>query len=184
MFSSFRTNANGRVCRRGRRISAPQVIKQACAAKRARGNARVMSDLEILQYVSTSGNSRVPWPEHKAAVASKVEQVLNEYYANRKDLNEPYDDLLQRLLTLLQDFPNPPFTVQRLCELLLDPHRIYATSTRKVASAIEKLLTVSSTVPLMQVAAPRPGSYQAASEAQLKTLVGGEASEPMDVEYK
>jgi hypothetical protein len=29
-----------------------------------------------------------------------------------------------------------------------------------------------------------PGSYQAASEAQLKTLVGGEASEPMDVEYK
>ena len=104
-------------------------------------------------------------------IASKVEQVCAEYFASTKDLNEPYDELLQRLLTLLQDFPNAPFTVQRLCELLLDPHRIYATSTRKVASAIEKLLTVSSTVPLMQVAPPRAGTYQAASEAELKTLV-------------
>ena len=34
-------------------------------------------------------------------------------------------------------------------QLLLDPHRIYATSTRKVTSAVEKLLTVSSTVPTM-----------------------------------
>ena len=90
--------------------------------------------------------------------------------------------LLQRLLSLLQEFPNAPFTVQRLCELLLDPHRIYTTSTRKMSSAVEKLLTVSSTVPLMQVAVPKPGTYQAASETDLKTLVGGEAGEPMEVE--
>ena len=137
-------------------------------------------------------------------IASKVEQVCSEYFATTKDLNEPYDDLLQRLLTLLQDFPNAPFTVQRLCELLLDPHRIYATSTRKVSSAIEKLLTVSSTVPLMQVAPPRANTYEAASETKLKALVrtlvsadnlscclsmrsvslwqvDGEGSEPMDV---
>jgi len=114
-------------------------------------------------------------------IASKVEQVCAEYFATTKDLNEPYDDLLQRLLTLLQDFPNAPFTVQRLCELLLDPHRIYATSTRKVSSAIEKLLTVSSTVPLMQVAPPRANTYEAASETKLKALVDGEGSEPMDV---
>lgn len=50
--------------------------------------------------------------------------------------------------------------VQRLCELLLDPHRVYTTSTRKLMNAAEKLLTVSSTVPIMQVAAAKPGSYQ------------------------
>ena len=49
----------------------------------------------------------------------------------------------------------------RLCELLIDPHRIYASSTRKLMSALEKLLTVSSTVPAMSIAPPKPGSYQA-----------------------
>ena len=111
-----------------------------------------------------------------------LKQVCAEYYSAQKDLNEPYEDLLQRLLSLLQEFPHAPFTVQRLCELLLDPHRIYTTSTRKMSSAVEKLLTVSSTVPLMQVAVPKPGTYQAASETDLKTLVGGEAGEPMEVE--
>lgn len=114
---------------------------------------------------------RFQWAALKMILASKVEQVCSEYFDTTKDLNEPYEDLLQRLLALLHDFPNAPFTAQRLCELLLDPHRIYATSTRKATSAIEKLLTVSSTVPVMQVAVPRVGTYQAASETELKTLV-------------
>ena len=114
--------------------------------------------------------------------AAKLEAVCAEYYAAKKDLNEPYDEMLKRLLALLNEFPNAPFTVQRLCELLLDPHRIYATSTRKVTSALEKLLTVSSTVPTMVVAQPKPGTYQAASETQLSQLVGGDGAEAMDVE--
>lgn len=125
---------------------------------------------------------RFDWESLKQVIAAKVEQVCAEYYSAQKDLNEPYEDVLQRLLSLLQEFPHAPFTVQRLCELLLDPHRIYTTSTRKMSSAVEKLLTVSSTVPLMQVAVPKPGTYQAASETDLKTLVGGEAGEPMEVE--
>ena len=104
-------------------------------------------------------------------VGAKVEQVCAEYYSSNKDLTEPYEELLKRVLSLLQEFPNAPFTVQRLCELLLDPHRIYATSTRKVTSALEKLLTVSSTVPTMVVAQPKPGTYQAASETQLSPSV-------------
>ncbi len=73
-----------------------------------------------------------------------ISQVCSEYHAAVQDLPEPYDDVLKRLLALLMDFPNAPFTVQRLCELLVDPHRIYASSTRKLTSALEKLLTVSS----------------------------------------
>ena len=47
----------------------------------------------------------------------------------------------------------------RVSQLLLDPHRIYATSTRKVTSAVEKLLTVSSTVPTMVSHAPHAASH-------------------------
>lgn len=125
---------------------------------------------------------RFDWESLKAVIGAKVEQVCAEYYSSNKDLNEPYEELLKRLLSLLQEFPHAPFTVQRLCELILDPHRIYVTSTRKVTSAIEKLLTVSSTVPVMQVAVPRPGTYQAAAETELKTLVGGDGGEPMEIE--
>ena len=137
---------------------------------------------EVLREVATTGQSRFTWDQLKGVIGAKLEQVTAEYYTNQKDLNEPYEDMLKRCLSLLADFPNPPFTVQRLCELLIDPHRIYATSTRKVSSALEKLLTVSSTVATMVVAQPKPGTYQAASETQLKQLVGGEDVTPMDVE--
>jgi hypothetical protein len=149
---------------------------------------------EVIAEVSSTGQSHFPWDQLKAVIAVKLEQVCAEYYGSVKDLSEPYEDLLKRMLSLLAEFPNAPFTVQRLCELLQDPHRIYATSTRKVriqpphgaarsacssrssraplpprllspplsqvTSALEKLLTVSSTVPTMVVGVPKPGSYQ------------------------
>lgn len=140
---------------------------------------------EVLREVATTGQSRFTWGQLKGVIGAKLEQVCEEYHANQKDLNEPYDEMIKRCLSLLAEFPNPPFTVQRLCELLIDPHRIYATSTRKVSSALEKLLTVSSTVATMAPAQPKPGTYQAASETQLKQLVGedgGVDTQPMEVE--
>ena len=136
----------------------------------------------VLGEISKTGSSQFEWELLKPVIAAKLEAVCSEYYSSVQDLSEPYEELLKRLLSLLKEFPNAPFTVQRLCELLLDPHRIYATSTRKVTSASEKLLTVSSTVPTMVVAQPKPGTYQAASETQLSQLVGGDGAEAMDVE--
>ena len=110
----------------------------------------------VLREIGSTGYSSFEWAQLKPVLAAKLETVCAEYYAAVQDLPEPYEELLKRLLALLIDFPNAPFTVQRLCELLLDPHRIYATSTRKVTSALEKLLTVSSTVPTMVRAPASP----------------------------
>ena len=51
-------------------------------------------------------------------------------------------------------------------------------------SAIEKLLSVSSTVPVMSALPAKPGSYQAAAEYELAKLITGEAgaAEAMEVE--
>ena len=54
-------------------------------------------------------------------VAAKMESVCAEYYTVVQDLLEPYDEVLNRLLALLADFPNAPFTVQRLCEVRAMP---------------------------------------------------------------
>jgi serine/threonine-protein phosphatase 4 regulatory subunit 2 len=146
---------------------------------------------DTLQEVAKSGHSTQAWSELKHVICAKIEEVCAEYYASNKDIDaagESYQEVLQRLKALLAEFPNAPFTVQRLCELLLDPHRVYFTSTRKVMSALEKLLTVSSTVPIMQSAPPKPGSYQAAAEFELGKLLSGEQpgeggdAQPMDVE--
>lgn len=145
-----------------------------------------------LVEVARTGRVAIPWEELKALISAKIEQVCAEYYFNNKDIDatgESYQEVLQRLKALLAEFPNAPFTVQRLCELLLDPHRVYVTSTRKVMSALEKLLTVSSTVPVMQSAPPKPGSYQAAAEFELGKLLSGQQpgdatgdAQPMEVE--
>ncbi|KAG6967800.1 hypothetical protein JG688_00006130 [Phytophthora aleatoria] len=52
---------------------------------------------------------------------------------------------------LLQTFESPPFTLQRLTEIILEPHRSYR-SLPKLLNALEKLLAVSSTI---QVVDPR-----------------------------
>jgi len=144
---------------------------------------------EVLQEMASTGQSRYDWTHFRALLGSKLQQVCSEYYGVTKDVEvagETFDVVLKRLLILLGEFPNPPFTTQRLCELLLDPHRIYATSTRKLMNAIEKLLTVSSTEPVLTFNEPKPGSYQAVAEYDLAKLASGEAagdgSTPMDVE--
>eukprot|EP00644_Phytophthora_capsici_P005397 jgi/Phyca11/96856/e_gw1.1.1522.1 len=52
---------------------------------------------------------------------------------------------------LLQTFESPPFTLQRLTEIILEPHRSYR-KLPKLLNALEKLLAVSSTI---QVVDPR-----------------------------
>lgn len=86
--------------------------------------------------------------------------------------SEGFDAVLARLLALLDEFSEAPFTAQRLCELLLHPRKIYSTSTRKLMNALEKLLTVSSTMPVMVMAPAKEGSYQEATENELVSSAG------------
>jgi hypothetical protein len=68
---------------------------------------------------------------------------------------ESLDDGVERLARALDAFREPPFTAQRLCELLLSP-RDYYGSVDKLANAVEKLLTVTGMVPSL-VSPPEAG---------------------------
>ena len=63
----------------------------------------------------------------------------------------PFDKRRERLFAKLDQFGAPPFTVQRLCELLQEP-ALYATQPRKFVFAVEKLVYVSTEQPVLSPA--------------------------------
>ena len=93
---------------------------------------------EVLREIALTGASQFTWDQLKGVIASKIEQVTAEYYAEQKDLNEPYDEMLKRCLALLHEFPNPPFTVQRFAAC----SRPTLRATRCAAFAVCRLCAV------------------------------------------
>eukprot|EP00287_Rhodomonas_sp_CCMP768_P007901 CAMPEP_0196733682 /NCGR_PEP_ID=MMETSP1091-20130531/12634_1 /TAXON_ID=302021 /ORGANISM="Rhodomonas sp., Strain CCMP768" /LENGTH=192 /DNA_ID=CAMNT_0042077083 /DNA_START=296 /DNA_END=871 /DNA_ORIENTATION=- len=66
-----------------------------------------------------------------------------------------YEASCKRLYQVLGSFPGPPFTVQRLCELLTRPHAHHKTK-QKLLFAVDKLLSVTSVVPEIPIAEMPP----------------------------
>jgi hypothetical protein len=72
--------------------------------------------------------------------------VLNEYFKEMGFLGPPNHSFCDReneLLSMLYCYSYPPFTIQRLVEILLNPKGQYK-NTHKLINAIEKLLSVTS----------------------------------------
>jgi len=51
---------------------------------------------------------------------------------------ESFKEKRQQLVDALQAFDEAPFTLQRLCEILLEPHRQYK-STNKLLAGLDKV---------------------------------------------
>lgn len=133
------------------------------AASLATFCAGVESELEftdelkdILEVIALTGNYWHDWPMLKCLLSFRLKQVLTQYYdshiasGGQQTLvyGEPFNDFQRRLLEGLDSFVDgPPFTLQRLCELLLNPGLTYP-NIDKVALAFEKLLLVTSTIPV------------------------------------
>jgi len=65
------------------------------------------------------------------------------------------DTAAAALHDLLDSYSDPPFTIQRLCEVLLEPRKQYNRAD-KLLFALDKLLSVTSTVALPGDLPPRP----------------------------
>jgi hypothetical protein len=96
--------------------------------------------LLIIKDIAVTGLTCYPWQHLKQLLATQLSKVLDEL--NAKSPLADFNTQKQKLVEGLQNFPGVPFTIQRICELLINP--TYPT-TRKYVFAFEKLLTITST---------------------------------------
>mmetsp|Transcript_14685 Transcript_14685/g.46082 ORF Transcript_14685/g.46082 Transcript_14685/m.46082 type:complete len:192 (-) Transcript_14685:85-660(-) len=105
------------------------------------------SFLDAISDIASFGVTPYPWAALKVLLAASIVQMLNER-SQADPVKEVIDgatfsDRLSRLLAKLDSFSAPPFTLQRLAELVLSHGKSYS-STSNLFHAIEKLVHVSS----------------------------------------
>lgn len=117
--------------------------------------------MTIVQSIAHLGvlPASTDWTAARGAIRAQLAQVLAEFAAEGEAGSAPMqEDSLQvepeltdeELCARLEEFEGPPFTIQRLCELLLEPRRHYRRRS-KFAFACGKLLTVRSRLLLHSV---------------------------------
>ncbi|KAL5129717.1 Serine/threonine-protein phosphatase 4 regulatory subunit 2 [Glycine soja] len=115
-------------------------------------------DLNMDLYIQRANvvkflNDRHDWDKLKSMLSFQLKQVLSEYPEARMtseqqyaSFGESYIELVNKLDEELTCFiEGPPFTLQRLCEILLDAKGLYPNLS-KLALALEKNLLVTSTL--------------------------------------
>ncbi|PIN03635.1 hypothetical protein CDL12_23835 [Handroanthus impetiginosus] len=139
----------------------------------------VRSTLEIS---ASTGKFWQDWDKLKSMLSYYLKQVLSEYpetsmtsEQQTSSLGETFQELAKRLDDALHSFDEgPPFTLQRLCEILLSARSIYPKLS-KLSLALEKNLLVTSTLKIstdpQQLATEQNsnGSYEASMNAQPQT---------------
>ncbi|KAF8044398.1 hypothetical protein BT93_A2402 [Corymbia citriodora subsp. variegata] len=105
----------------------------------------------VIETIASSGTFWIEWDQVKTILSVKLKQVLSDYpevkmttEQQSASLGETHQELVKRLDEALLSFnEGPPFTLQRLCEILLSAQSIYPKLS-KLALALEKNLLVTS----------------------------------------
>lgn len=132
----------------------------------------------VIEVIAETGKFWHDWSFLKRLLSLQLMQVLGEYseaqMVIREDgqqqnslFRETHLELFTQLNDALLRFEEgPPFTLQRLCEILLDPKGTY-TKVSKLALALEKNLLVTST--LTKCTEPYPTAHGPNSEGPVIT---------------
>eukprot|EP00939_MAST-03C_sp_MAST-3C-sp1_P002258 g2258.t1 len=129
-------------------------MKNDCKAVKYRTCKLAMSlsegkkEEDIILSVSRSGRYDVSWSNLKQILKKKLVEVVNTCGKRYLDLKgkETVEGHVDFLTKNLSNFSEAPFTLQRLCEILVNAEAHYK-STHKLVYALTKLLSVTSTYP-------------------------------------
>ncbi|KAL9882568.1 protein phosphatase 4 regulatory subunit 2-related protein isoform 1-T4 [Glossina fuscipes fuscipes] len=140
---------------------------------------------EYLGYVAKTGDTVFKWSSLKYLFREKLLNVIKHFHDNSPRIDEipnypnvdpfNYESMKSSLLERLELFNAAPFTIQRLCELLIDPRKQYSRID-KFMRALEKNILVVSTV--------EPGRKRTESENgdSLDSVVNGDLSLDVNVD--
>ena len=126
---------------------------------------------DYLGYVAKSGNALFAWSKVKPLFKRKLELIIKEFVEESPTENLPrqpnvemfsFDQMRERIFEQLESYTGVPFTVQRLCELMVEPRKHYKR-TDKFMRGLEKIMLVVSTID------PNPNVEKA--EEKQETLV-------------
>ncbi|KRW99080.1 hypothetical protein PPERSA_07333 [Pseudocohnilembus persalinus] len=102
----------------------------------------------VLEDLARTGEEKTyDWIPLRNFLVIAMKNMLIEMCQTYPDVSysngESFEDELEVILQFLISFETtPPFTLQRICELILDPKKHYQ-SAKKILFAIEKLVNVS-----------------------------------------
>lgn len=134
------------------------------------GTSKVLD--EYMQHVAKTGDTLFPWHRIRYFMRFMLATVMNDFYENcgSEDVSEcgnvpafSYVSTRDKILHHFDTFSGAPFTIQRLCEIMIDPTRHYKR-TDKFLRGLEKNILVVSNI--------EPGRQRRSEDPQL-TLVNG-----------
>ncbi|KAI3714038.1 hypothetical protein L1987_72628 [Smallanthus sonchifolius] len=107
----------------------------------------------VLKVIAATGEFWYDWEKLRSMLSLHLKQVISEYpqakmiiEEQKASLGETHAELVKRLDDALHSFiDGPPFTLQRLSEIILDARSLYPNLS-KLALALEKNLSVTSTL--------------------------------------
>ncbi|XP_075526797.1 protein phosphatase 4 regulatory subunit 2-related protein [Dermacentor variabilis] len=116
---------------------------------------------EYLGHIAKTGDTLFPWHKLKPLLCRKLELVMNEFHKVSPTDDLPalpnvevfkYEEMKEKVLEAVNCFNSAPFTIQRLCELVVDPRKHYKR-TDKFMRGLEKNVLVVSTIEPKSLAA-------------------------------
>lgn len=137
---------------------------------------------EYISFVARTGDPVFQWPLVKVLIREKLLAVLDEFVLEQGGplVDVPacpnvdpfdYDGLKELVLRQLDAFVYPPFTIQRICELLAAPRKEYARVDKYMRAIEKNVLVVSASDPIMKrTLEPDP---PAAGELAAAALING-----------
>ncbi|CAM9333205.1 unnamed protein product [Pylaiella littoralis] len=146
----------------------------------------IPSELEgVLREIAKVGVPYYGWGGLKELFAAQMVEAVGALEKDsgflRSAGGKDYQQRRDELVASLRSFDAAPFTLQRLAEVLQDPRRQYST-THKLINGLERLLSVSSTLPTTRreggsAPAPAPTATASASAAATPTTATTAAAE-------
>ena len=104
---------------------------------------------QVLKDTAKIGSTCFQWGLLKPIIIAKFSEVSQHLQQGSQDCND-FGEHSKRIVSALTSSAEPPFTLQRMCELLVDPHKHYS-SCKKFMAAFEKVTRVTSIQPVIEV---------------------------------